>query len=242
MQRPDTISPHLPHTEDVRPAQAPLLRRLRGTGARLFRSWWDIRMTGLENLPPEGPVIIAPNHVGVIDGPLVVTMTPRVTFALAKSELFTGAVGRALDLTGQIPLARHYVDTAAMRRGIRVLRDGEALTIFPEGIRARGDFATMRGGVAYLALVTGAPIVPVALLGTRTGDMTVKQLPARGARLHLDYGRPIHLAQQPWPRPRQVVADRAEFVRRQLEGHVADAQRRLGMWLPETARELVTAA
>ncbi len=242
MTRPTTISPHLPHTEKVRASGGTLLRRFRRVGSGLFRSWWDIELTGVENVPAEGPVILAPNHVGVIDGPLVVSVTPRTTFALAKSELFTGAVGQALELLGQIPIARHYVDTNAMRRGVRVLRDGDALAIFPEGMRAKGDFATIRHGVAYLAMVTGAPIVPVALLGTRVDGMSVKQVPVRGSRLYVDYGEPIHIAQEPWPRAQHLVADRAEFVRRQLEGHVLAAQRRTGILLPDASPVLVAAA
>lgn len=241
MSRSTTISPHLPHTDAVPAPRSALLTRFRGLGAGLFRSWWNIQMSGVENLP-SGPVILAPNHVGVIDGPLVVTMTPRTTFALAKSELFTGAVGHGLELIGQIPIARHYVDTTAMRRGVRVLRDGHALAIFPEGVRARGDFGQMRHGVAYLAMVTGAPIVPVALLGTRTGSMSVKDMPARGATLHVDYGQPIHIAQQPWPRPQEVVRERAEFLRKQFAAHVERAQQRTGVLLPEANRELVAAA
>lgn len=242
MSGPSQISPNLPHTDQVPAPRSTLLKRFRRLGSAAAHLWWDLEISGLEHLPRTGPVILAPNHIAVIDGPLVVVATPRTTVALAKSELFVGGLGTFLDRAGQISLARDHVDTMAMRRGVRVLRDGGALAIFPEGVRARGDFARIHGGAAYLATVTGAPIVPVGILGTRTSAQSVRDLPRPRTRVHLNYGAPIQLSQESWPRPQALIAERTEFLRRQLAGHIVQVQAETGLSLPGAPAELVPAA
>lgn len=237
------VSPDLPHTDpNPRPHRTRALRRVRRLGAFLFGRRWRITRHGLANIPPTGPVILAANHVGVIDGPLLVAMSPRTTFALAKSELFSGRLGSLLTWLGQIPIARHYVDTHAIRRSVHVLRSKHCLAIFPEGVRNRGDLTSIRGGAAYLAMVTGAPIVPVALLGTRQPGQSVKDLPEPGSALHIVYGEPIAISQVPWPRRKADVAVQTEYVRRRLQAHLIRAQEITGMELPGDPAQPVPAA
>ena len=78
--------------------------------------------------------------------------------------------------SGQIPLDRFHVDLAAIRLALRTLEDGHVVGVFPEGARGPGDMTSPRAGAAYLALVTGAPVVPVSFLGTRLpgGDRTAR--------------------------------------------------------------------
>lgn len=237
------VSPDLPHTDpNPRPHRTRALRRVRRLGAFLFGRRWKITRHGLEHIPATGPVILAANHLGVIDGPLLVAMSPRTTFALAKSELFSGRLGSLLTWLGQIPIARHYVDTHAIRRSVHVLRSKHCLAIFPEGVRHRGDLASIRGGAAYLAMVTGAPIVPVALLGTRQPGQSVKELPEPGSALHIVYGEPIAISQVPWPRRKADVAVQTEYVRRRLQAHLNRAQEITGMELPGDPAQPVPAA
>lgn len=225
------------------PNRVGTLRSLRGTAAWLFRRQWRVRLHGREHLPQHGPAILAANHIGVLDGPLLVTMTPRPTFALAKSELFVGRVGRLLEAVGQIPIRQRGIDTRALRRAVKVLDEGHLLGIFPEGGRDTGDMARIRGGAVYLAMVTGAPIVPVALLGTREPGQTVSDVPRRGATMHIVYGEPIAIDRTPWPRRQQVVTARTEEVRRRLAAHVARAELLTGMALPGApAPKIATAA
>lgn len=234
---------HLPPPREVLPSnRVGTLRSFRGTAAWLFRRQWQVRLHGLEHLPHSGPAILASNHIGVLDGPLLVTMTSRPTFALAKSELFVGQVGRLLDAVGQIPIHQHRIDTRALRRAVKVLEEGHLLGIFPEGGRDTGDMARIRGGAIYLAMVTGAPIVPVALLGTREPGQTVSDVPRRGARMHIVYGEPIAIDRTPWPRRQQVVTARTEEVRRRLAAHVARAEILTGMALPGVPAPKVAAA
>ncbi|WP_162143161.1 lysophospholipid acyltransferase family protein [Granulicoccus phenolivorans] len=228
----DWVPGALPSTDHLPAPRIGLLSRLRGPAAWALEQYWDIDCRGAEHIPGQGPVILASNHIGVADGPLLVARTPRPTFALAKAELFSGAVGATLEAVGQIPVARDYVDTTAIRRAVKVLREGHALAIFPEGRRHRGDLSVIQGGVAYLAMVTGAPIVPVAILGTRLPGQSVSQAPARGARLHIVYGEPIVTDPVLWPRRRTAVAEHTEQVRVRLAAHLAYAEASTGHTLP----------
>ncbi|MDO5499711.1 MAG: lysophospholipid acyltransferase family protein [Propionibacteriaceae bacterium] len=234
---------HLPVAPpDLPTTRLGLLRSMRGTAAWLARRQWKIRTHGLQHLPVSGPAILAANHLGVLDGPLLVAMAPRPTFALAKSELFEGQVGRLLEAAGQIPIQQRAIDTRALRRAVKILDEGHLLGIFPEGSRDIGDMARIRGGAVYLAMLTGAPIVPVALLGTREPGQTVKDVPRRGATIHIVYGEPIAIDRTPWPRRQQVVAARTEDVRRRLAAHVARAVVLTGMALPGVPAPKIAAA
>ena len=137
----------------------------------LYRPWVE----GLENVPAEGPAIIASNHLSFLDSifmPLIVTR--RVTF-LAKSDYFTepGLKGRLkasfFKSVGQLPVDRSggQASQQALTKGLAVLRDGQLLGIYPEGTRSP-DGRLYRGktGVARLALEAGVPVVPVAMVGT----------------------------------------------------------------------------
>ena len=81
--------------------------------------------------------------------------------------MFRGFLGRFLLASGQIPLDRLRTDPAAVKSCLRALRDGRAVGIYPEGSRGAGDLQRFHRGAAYLALVSGAPIVPVITLGSR---------------------------------------------------------------------------
>lgn len=222
----------LPHLHSLPANRTAVLRSVRGAGAWMFRRQWRISRHGEHHLPTTGPAVLAANHLGVLDGPLLVAMTRRTTFALAKSSLFTGRVGKGLEAVGQIPVRQDELDTLALRRAIKVLREGHLLGVFPEGSRNTGEMAKIFGGAIYLAMATGAPIVPVALLGTREPGQTVSEVPRRGAAIHIVYGEPIAIDRTPWPRRRPEVAERTEYVRRRLAAHVAWAEGYTGMALP----------
>lgn len=95
------VSPDLPHTADLPPAKEWGLRLFRLPVRLLMRSWWRVQVHGQQHVPLIGPVILAANHVGVLDGPALVAVTSRPTFAIAKVELFSGLVGWLLTYVGQ---------------------------------------------------------------------------------------------------------------------------------------------
>ncbi|QGF24547.1 lysophospholipid acyltransferase family protein [Raineyella fluvialis] len=231
----------LPFTDHLDASRHGLLRGIAGPGRAIARALWDIRVHGAENVPSTGPVLLAANHIATMDGPLSVLMSPRrPTYALAKQELFRGALGDLLHRSGQIPIARDVtVDRSAIDRCIRVLRDGQALVIFPEGMRDTGEFAWIRSGVAYLAMVTGAPIVPVAMLGTRKAGDSPHSTPRLRSRMHVVYGTPIAMPAVPWPRRQHVVRTAAEHLRVVLAAHVRQAAELTGMPLPGVPRDRI---
>ena len=187
---------------------------------------------GEQYVARQGPCIIASNHIGLIDGPVLAAFAPRPVHALTKKEMFEGATGLALRAVGQIPLSRYEVDPSAVKDCLRVLRDGGVVGIYPEGSRGAGEFERIHHGVAYLALVSGAPVVPVAVFGTREPGGHADSVPARGARFDLVYGPAVHLDPQPWPRRQADVRQAAETLRKTFAAHVVEARRVTGRELP----------
>jgi 1-acyl-sn-glycerol-3-phosphate acyltransferase len=226
------VSPDLPHTDALPATREWGLRVLRRPVAVLLRTWWRVQLHEASRVPAEGPVILAANHIGLLDGPVLVALTRRLTFAMAKRELFVGVLGRVLAQIGQISVDRRSLGTTAIDQAVQVLRSGRVLAVFPEGVRTDGRVAWARGGAAYLALVTGAPVVPVALLGTREPGAGKNALPRRRAPLHVVYGEPMAVPQVPWPRRRAEVASWTEVIRQRLAEHVVAAQALTGLPLP----------
>ena len=135
-----------------------------------FTAIWGMKVTGLENIPLEGPLIIAANHVSVIDPPLVaIAVAPRRRpFGIGKKELFEKPIlGWWLRNTGSFPLDRTGDATSAMRVALEVLLKGGCLAIYPEGTRVKpGEKRAPKAGVSFLSFRAGAPVVPVRVLGT----------------------------------------------------------------------------
>ena len=223
--------PDVPRLDDLPPLRTRLLTTFRGTFRLLLHSMWDVTLHGLDNVPEDGPVILAANHIGTLDGPLLVAATPR-TLALAKSELFDSPVGPLLNMVGQIPVSRDYADVRAVKHCIQVLHLGRSLAIFPEGKRGRGDMSQIQGGAAYLAMVTGAPIVPVAILGTRVPGTHLKSTPPLGSAMHIVYGGQVHIPMQEWPRRKADIAAATSYLAQVCGEHVRVAQELTQMSLP----------
>ena len=226
------VSPELPFLNDLPGVKTLALQIARRPVEWLLRGYFKIRIYDENLVPYCGPVILAANHLGVLDGPLLVAITDRVSFAMAKQELFVGTLGRVLSHVGQISVDRFQVDKRAISRSIQVLRNDGVLAVFPEGIRGTGEMTFAKGGAVYLAMVTGAPIVPVAILGTREAGQTTSQIPQRRAPIHVVYGAPILIPQSEWPRRKPVVAEWTERVRKEPADHVVAAQARTGLPLP----------
>ncbi|WP_299560197.1 1-acyl-sn-glycerol-3-phosphate acyltransferase [uncultured Mycolicibacterium sp.] len=133
------------------------------------------KVQGLENIPRQGAAILASNHLAVADSfylPLVVSR--RITF-LAKREYFTGTgikgafIRWFYTVAGQVPIDRSDADAAqaALDTAARILREGKLLGIYPEGTRSPdGRLYKGKTGLARLALQTGVPVIPVAMVGT----------------------------------------------------------------------------
>lgn len=209
----------LPASSAEHPATR-VLRVSRPCAAFLMRRRWRITVHQTGLVPRAGGVIFAANHVGILDGPLLATYAPRPVHALTKSEMFDGRVGGLLRATGQIPLDRIAPDPRAIRTSLRVIRDGGAVGIFPEGTRSSGRLERFHHGAAYLALVTGAPVVPVTLIGTRAQPDGSSALPEHGCAIDIVFGRTWQTTQQAWPRAREQVTAASVLLR----GHMLSEQ------------------
>lgn len=229
------MSTDLPASSTAHPPTR-VLHGLRPVSAWLVGRRWPVRVHGAEHVPAEGGVILAANHIGVIDGPLLATFAPRPVHALTKQEMFSGPLGAFLRRAGQVPLDRFHPDPAAIRSCLRVVRDGGVVGIFPEGTRGAGRLERFHHGAAYLALVTGAPVVPVTMLGTRPPGGASNALPPRGEPIDLVIGTPWRTDRQAWPRTREHVGAASVLLRghmlSELDGALSRTRRSLPGPLP----------
>ena len=193
---------------------------VRLVGTALARLLLDVRVQGREHLPVDGPVLVAGNHTGILDGPLVFFLCPRPATLLTKSEVFVGVWARACGWLGLIPVHRAAPDRAALRAGLAHLDAGGVLGVFPEGTRGTGSFDTVADGLAYLALRSGATVVPLAVIGTGAALPRGRRVPRLKAPVSLVFGPPITLAVTGDPRARSTVRAAAEQLRSGLVDHL----------------------
>ncbi len=160
-----------------------------------FRGLWRIKATGLENVPTDGPAILAPNHISVIDSfflPMV--LKRRITYVGKAEYMDDWKTRRLFPALGMIPIDRSGGDASqrALDTAARLLDDGELFGIYPEGTRAR-DGLLHKGhtGAARLAVRTGAPILPVGILGTRSIQPPDTPVPKPFRPAEIRIGRPI---------------------------------------------------
>jgi len=161
----------------------------------IFHRLWDVEVVGRENLPQDGPAIFCPNHTSVIDSFFLPLVLPRrITFVGKAEYMDSWKTKHLFPALGMIPIDRSggSASERALNTAARVLEAGEYFGIYPEGTRAR-DGKLHRGhtGPARLALRTGAPIVPVGILGTRDIQPPEARMPKPFKRAEIRFGRPI---------------------------------------------------
>ena len=156
----------------------------------IVRVVWRARAHGTQNVPAAGPLIVACNHVSYLDPPAMGCFCPRRISYMAKKELFDipilGAVIRAL---GAYAVDRRGSAAAAVKRSLQVLQAGGVIGIFPEGTRNRSGDVEPQTGVALLASLAGAPVVPARIHGTKRAFRLGRIDVAFGAPLELPAGR-----------------------------------------------------
>jgi 1-acyl-sn-glycerol-3-phosphate acyltransferase len=184
----------------------------------LAKGIWRPTITGTHNIPREGGVILASNHLSFIDSFAIPIASPRPVSFLAKSDYFTGtgiagAVRRGFFTGSQaIPVDRHSSRAAqeSLELALEVLREGRAFGIYPEGTRSRdGRLYRGRTGVAWLALTAGVPVVPVGLVGTDKVQPVGSRFPSL-AKVRVAFGSPISpepYAAMPAGRARRELTD-----------------------------------
>jgi glycerol-3-phosphate dehydrogenase (NAD(P)+) len=157
------------HERALRRGVNPLLYwTIRAMFVPFFLIYFRMQRTGAEHLPRSGPLILASNHRSFLDPFVIGTLVRRPVYYMAKSELFEHrVVAWLLNGLGAFPVERGAGDAQAMETARAILARGDCVVVFPEGTRVRsGPLGTPRKGVGRLALQTGAPVAPIAVIGT----------------------------------------------------------------------------
>lgn len=135
----------------------------------IARTLFGLRVVGADNVPPTGGVIVAANHISNFDPPLLGVAVPRPVSYMAKKELFAMPVlGSLIRHLNAFSVDRQAGGTAALRASLRMLKEGRCVGIFPEGGRNVRGTNEEKAGAAFLAAASGAPVVPAAIVGTRS--------------------------------------------------------------------------
>ncbi|CCA54676.1 1-acyl-sn-glycerol-3-phosphate acyltransferase [Streptomyces venezuelae ATCC 10712] len=201
----------------------------RRIGIGLMYGLFKPRVLGAWRVPASGPAILAVNHAHNIDGPMLMGTAPRPVHFLIKKEAFVGPLGSFLEGIGQLKVDRHGADRNAIGNALGVLEQGGVLGIFPEGTRGDGDFASLRAGLAYFALRSGAPIVPVAVLGsTERRGRLVKALPPLRGRVDVVFGDAFDAGDGTGRRTRKALDEATVRIQGKLTDHLENARRLTG--------------
>jgi 1-acyl-sn-glycerol-3-phosphate acyltransferase len=175
------------------PFSAPTYSQVQRAFGNLVRAMYRLEVVGADRLPFTGPAVIAPNHDSVLDGIVLGAVISRELRFLAKAELWRSRLlAWMLDGLGAIGIKRGHGDQLALARMRQALEAGQAVAIFPQGA-VRGERVWHRGA-ARLALVTGAPLVPVRLIGTARALSRGK---IGFPRLRIIIGEPIEVVRAP---------------------------------------------
>ncbi|WP_107097466.1 lysophospholipid acyltransferase family protein [Streptomyces aureus] len=201
----------------------------RRIGIGLMYGFWKPRVLGAWKVPATGPAILAVNHAHNIDGPMLMGTAPRPVHFLIKKEAFVGPLGSFLEGIGQLKVDRDSTDRTAIGNALGVLEQGGVLGIFPEGTRGDGDFASLRSGLAYFAVRSGAPIVPVAVLGsTERRGRLVKALPPLRGRVDVVFGDAFDAGDGSARRTRKALDEATVRIQGKLTDHLENARRLTG--------------
>ena len=188
------------------------------------------RVTGMGNIPRTGPAILASNHLSVVDSLYLPLLVQRPVTFTAKAEYFTGtrpwdrAIAAYMRSTSQLPVDRAGARAAQdmLEAALDLLRDGNLFGIYPEGTRSP-DARLYRGrtGVGWLALNSGAPVLPVAMIGTNRILPPGHRIPRPG-RIEIRIGEPMTfealIGQGTGARQRRVITDEVIQAIQKLSG------------------------
>jgi glycerol-3-phosphate dehydrogenase (NAD(P)+) len=175
-----------------------------------FHVWFRLGRIGREHIPRTGPAIVASNHRSFLDPFVIAVMARRPIYFVAKKELFLfhPVVSWLLSSLGAFPIDRGASDRESMATARAILDRGDIVLMFPEGTRIRpGALGRPKRGVGRLALETGAPVVPVAVIGT---EAVRKGWRIRPHKVRIRAGRPLTFprVEKPSPALAGAVTDR----------------------------------
>ena len=200
------------------------LRAVVRFGFKLFADWGVV---GLENVPPDGPFISVSNHTHWLDPPLTMTSLPRRLCPLVADKWRRRPViGQLAASVGAIFIRRGEVDRRALRQAMEALEQGKVLGIAPEGTRSKtGVMQEGRAGAAYIACLTGAPLLPVGVIGVEKALGELRRL--RRPQVKVVIGCPFTLPPLP---------SKAGGKGKRLREHTTQIMHRIAELLPEEYR------
>lgn len=186
-------------------------------GRRLIRLLLRVTISGQDNVPASGPVVVAINHIAFLDPVIVMGELERDAVPLAKIESFSLPIfGLILKLGGAIPVHRGEADTTAIKSALRVLKAGGMVLLAPEGTRSPSyQLQPAKDGAVILALRSQAPLVPVSITGTERVQANWRRL--RRPPITITVGAPIYLK----PAAKRATREEIAAMTRQLMAQVA---------------------
>ncbi len=181
----------------------------------ILRTAFRLRVSGVDNIPVSGGVIIAPNHISNLDPPVIGCALPdnrRIRF-MAKIELFKNPVVRwVVTALGAFPVRRGMADRTAIRNALALLEEGGTVGIFPEGTRSKtGVLGRAEPGLGMIAVKAGVPVVPCAVTGTNKLFRGGHILP----RFTVRFGAPVIVP------PGRTDKEAVEHINEQVIGEIA---------------------
>lgn len=191
----------------------------------IFPLFLRVRVTGLEHVPPAGPLIVAFNHTIFLDPPLLGAYIPRRMVPIAKSEaLSIPVLGWLIRWYGSIPIHRGAVDRRALQTALAVLKRGDGLILAPEGTRSSTNtLLRPRGGLAFIASRSNSAVLPVGISGAGQFWRNLTRL--RRTEVGLRIGPPFRFA-----------CDRRRPDRETMDQMMEEAMYRLAALLPAAQR------
>jgi 1-acyl-sn-glycerol-3-phosphate acyltransferase len=188
------------------------------------RVWFRLTGAGTEHVPRHGSVLLAANHLSVLDPPLIAAVVPREVDFMAKAELFRVPLfGGLIRRLNAHPVDRTGSDAAALRLALRILAAGRALLVFPEGTRGvEGRLGPARAGAGMLAAMSGAPVVPVWIRGTGRALPRGRAVP-RPVTVRVTFGAPLRFTRERGKDRYQEISDEIMAAIGRLMAEARDA-------------------
>lgn len=178
-----------------------------------FKVFFRLEVIGKENIPLQGALVIASNHLSLLDPPLVGVAATRKVHFMAKQELFVPIMGSIYRLLGAFPVRRGMADRNAIKHAIDLLKKEEVLAIFPEGTRSKtGELGKAEPGALMIAGKAMATIVPTAVFGTNFQKKD-SFLP----KIKVVFGKPIY-----FPQDVIITKDLLHELTDQMMGEIQD--------------------
>lgn len=175
---------------------------LKFIGLIIFRIFLRLEIEGQENIPKKGPLLLACNHISLLDPPVVAAACNRQLHWMAKEELFVPVLGTIYRWLGAFPVKRGTADRAALKHGIEIMQNNEVLAIFPEGTRSKtGALGKAAPGALMMAGKVRATILPTCVIGT-----DVKRQGKLWPKVKVKFGKPIEF-------PKEVFVDKDLLTR-----------------------------